>query len=164
MQILIFPSIPNIPRFSSTCQLDNLYYISISCWYCYFYNDQLLLLLLYRSAVDIAVLLAVCRSAVDIVVLLAVCQSAVDIVVLLPVYWTAVDIVVLSQALIGYGKKEDPQWLCGGSLISERFVLSAAHCTQPSKYVLTTQHSGFFWMSKSEDFTFQKQSFLSAKP
>ncbi|XP_065204411.1 serine protease snake-like [Planococcus citri] len=46
------------------------------------------------------------------------------------------------MALIGYGKEfESVSWNCGGSLISEKFIMSAAHCTDnnilgPPRWVL----------------------------
>lgn len=34
----------------------------------------------------------------------------------------------LFQAALGFGDKNDIKWRCGGSLISEQFILTSAMC------------------------------------
>lgn len=40
--------------------------------------------------------------------------------------------VVLLQALIGYGIEDPTSWSCDGTLISERFVMTAGICSRAS--------------------------------
>lgn len=42
------------------------------------------------------------------------------------------NVVLLLQALVGYGIEDPTSWSCDGTLISERFVMTAGICSRAS--------------------------------
>ncbi|KAG6461211.1 hypothetical protein O3G_MSEX012468 [Manduca sexta] len=55
------------------------------------------------------------------------------------------------MALLGYGEEPDVQWLCGGTLISENFILTAGHCISSRDVNLTYVYLGALARSEVTD-------------
>nr|AAV91019.1 hemolymph proteinase 21 [Manduca sexta] len=55
------------------------------------------------------------------------------------------------MALLGYGEEPDVQWLCGGTLISENFILTAGHCISSRDINLTYVYLGALARSEVTD-------------